>query len=246
MKRPSRSVKVTARWALYLVIVLLGAFGAFQMMRSRNFMLFGKIVSRVETDEKVVALTFDDGPTDKTPEVLAALDRAGIKATFFLTGREIETEPDAAASIVAAGHQIGNHSYSHQRFVLKSLPFIRDEIERTDALIRQAGYEGEIFVRPPYGKKLVLLPWYLHRTGRTAVTWDVEPDSDPEVAEDSESIIAHVVENVQPGSIILMHVMYDSRAESLKAIEGIVSALREMGYEFKTVSELMEYGSGSR
>ena len=142
MKRPSRSVKVTARWALYLVIVLLGAFGAFQMMRSRSFMLFGKIVSRVETDEKVVALTFDDGPTDKTPEVLAALDRAGIKATFFLTGREIETEPDAAASIVAAGHQIGNHSYSHQRFVLKSLPFIRDEIERTDALIRQAGFEG--------------------------------------------------------------------------------------------------------
>lgn len=245
MKRPpSRFARVTALLTLCLVLVLLGAYGVFRLTKSRTIMLFGSIISRVDTDEKAVALTFDDGPTGKTPEVLAALDRAGIKATFFLTGAEIEAEPDAAASIVAAGHQLANHSYSHQHFVFKSLSFIRDEIERTDALIRQAGYDGEILFRPPYGKKLVLLPWYLHRTGRTAVTWDVEPESYPEVAEDSERIIAHIVDNVRPGSVILLHVMYESRTESLEAIEGIVKALKGMGYEFKTVSELMEYGDG--
>ena len=84
-----------------------------------------------------------------------------------------------------------------------------------------------------------MLPYYLSRAGRTTVTWDVEPDSYPEVAADSDKIAEHVLTRARPGSIIILHVMYPSRAESLKAVPKIVEGLKARGYDFKTVSELL-------
>jgi chitin deacetylase len=123
--------------------------------------------------------------------------------------------------------------------VLKTPSFIESEIERTDQLIRQAGYQSTIHFRPPYGKKLILLPYFLSRISRKTITWDVEPDSYPEVAADSNKIVAHVMEKVRPGSIILLHVMYKSRSESLKAVKGVITGLKGQGYSFKTVSEAL-------
>ena len=85
--------------------------------------------------------------------------------------------------IVAAGHEVGNHSYSHVRMLLVTPSFVQQEIEKTDRLIRAAGYDREINFRPPYGKKLFALPWYLSKTGRKTITWDVEPDSNPKITE---------------------------------------------------------------
>ncbi len=233
------------RWAIVALIVV-GAsallfFSAFTVSRSRTFQFFGGIVNRVDTDEKLVALTFDDGPTGRTGEVLAALDAAGIKATFFLVGQSIEEYPQEAAAIAAAGHELGNHSYSHRRMVLKTPAFISSEIEKTDALIRAAGYNGEIFFRPPYGKKLLLLPWYLHRQQRKTILWDLEPNSIPEVDASAESIAKYVVDNAQPGSIVLLHVMFDGKGSSIGAIKGIADGLKAKGYTFVTVGELLEY-----
>lgn len=95
--------------------------------------------------------------------------------------------------------------------------------------------------RPPNGKKLILLPYILRQNEMKTIMWDIEPDSWPEIASSSQNIIDHVVENVKPGSIVLLHIMYESRVESLNAIEGIVNTLRAEGYTFKTVSELLEY-----
>jgi chitin deacetylase len=162
-----------------------------------------------------------------------------VKATFFLIGAEIEQRPELARRIAAEGHELGNHSYSHTHMVLKSPSFIREEIERTDQLIRAAGYEGDIHFRPPYSYKLVLLPYYLSKTNRKTITMDIEPDSYPEVAADPERIVSHVVERARPGSIILLHVMYKGRETSLRAVGGIIDRLKEQGYEFKTVSELL-------
>ena len=228
--------------ALFAVAALtLLVFGAFTVSRSRTFQFFGGIVNRVQTAEKVVALTFDDGPSERTGEVLAALDAAGVKATFFLVGQSIEEFPDEAAAITAAGHEIGNHSYSHQRMVLKTPSFLSSEIEKTDGLIRTVGYTGEIQFRPPYGKKLLLLPWYLHDRNRKTVLWDLEPNSIPEVNDCAESISEYVVENTRPGSIILLHVMYDSKGDSIAAISGIAEGLEAKGYTFVTVGELLRY-----
>ena len=114
-------------------------------------------------------------------------------------------------------------------------------MERTDELIRQAGYRGEIHFRPPNARKLLFLPHYLQSQGRKTIMWSMEPDSYPEIARDSGKIVEHVLENVEPGSIILLHVMYKSRKESLWAVKGIIEGLRKQGYTFVTVSELLEY-----
>lgn len=222
-------------------LVLLSAlYGLYELTASRTYQVMGELVPRVETKQKAVALTFDDGPTDHVDEVIAALAEAEVKATFYLTGREIEQLPDAAKKLVAAGHELGNHSYSHRRMVFKSPSFLREEIERTDELIRAAGYQGEITFRPPNGKKLIALPWILSQEDRTTVMWDVEPDSYPDVAATSDGIVTHVAQQVQPGSIILLHPWYESRETSRAAIQGVVETLRSQGYEFKTMSELLE------
>ncbi|MCX7569823.1 polysaccharide deacetylase family protein [Tumebacillus sp. DT12] len=222
------------------LVLLAALYGLYELTASRTYQVMGELVPRVEIKQKAVALTFDDGPTDHVDEVIAALAEAEVKATFYLTGREIEQLPDAAKKLVAAGHELGNHSYSHRRMVFKSPSFLREEIERTDELIRAAGYQGEITFRPPNGKKLIALPWILSQEDRTTVMWDVEPDSDPDVAATSDGIVAHVAQQVQPGSIILLHPWYESRETSRAAIQGVVETLRSQGYEFKTMSELLE------
>ncbi|MBM4764781.1 polysaccharide deacetylase family protein [Bacillus sp. B15-48] len=227
-----------------IVIILLIAVGYLlnELSQSRKFQFFGGLVTSIDTNEKVVALTFDDGPGVNTHEILEILRKHDVKGTFYLTGYEIEKYFDDAEKIVQEGHEIGNHSYSHQRMVFKSPSFIKDEIDKTDELIRQIGYEGEITFRPPFGKRLVLLPYYLSKQDRTTIFMNIEPDSYPEIAADSNEIVNHVVENIKPGSIILLHVMYESRRESLNSVEGIITSLIEEGYTFVTISELLEFG----
>lgn len=230
-----------------VIIIILSLFtfaaigyGLLNLINARSFQFFGGLVNKVDTDEKVVALTFDDGPTEQTGKILRILEEAGIKATFFVNGNHIEQHFEEAKKIVESGHELGNHTYSHQRMIFKSPSFIEEEIEKTDELIRQAGYTGDIHFRPPNGKKLLFLPYYLSKHNRKTIMWNMEPDSYPELAADSEKIIAYVTENIEPGSIILLHVMFDNeKRESLESIKGIVSALKEKGYSFKTVSELI-------
>ncbi|WP_040838634.1 polysaccharide deacetylase family protein [Nocardia brevicatena] len=228
------------RWiigvALGLVTVLVLFVGGYQLMNSRSFQLAGRLVDRVDTTEKVVALTLDDGPSERAPHVLDILAAAGVPATFYLNGRDLAARPELGAAIVAAGHEIGNHTYSHRRMVLVSRDTVAAEVERTDVEIRKTGYRGPITFRPPYGKKLWALPRYLSDHDRTTVTWDVEPETAGASADD---IVAATVERVRPGSIILLHTMYGSGAASRAAIPRIVAELRADGYRFVTVSELL-------
>ncbi|MFD3706882.1 polysaccharide deacetylase family protein [Nocardia sp. NPDC058658] len=218
-----------------IVVVLAVVAGLYVLMNSRTYQLQGRLVDRVETDEKVVALTFDDGPTARTPEVLRMLEAAQVPATFYLIGDNLATHPEYGAAIVAAGHELGNHSYTHRRMVLISGDTVREEIERTDAEIRRAGFQGPITFRPPYGKKLWSLPHYLAEHDRTTVTWDVEPDSAGGASR--ETIVRDAIDQTRPGSIILLHVMQGG--ESAAAVPEIVDGLRAKGYRFVTVSELL-------
>jgi peptidoglycan/xylan/chitin deacetylase (PgdA/CDA1 family) len=214
-----------------------------ELSDSRVVQLFGEIVPRVETSQPVVALTFDDGPTARfTDEVLAVLREEGVKATFFVVGEALERNPSLCQKIVAEGHELGNHSYSHPRMMLRPYSFVRQEVERTDALIRMCGYGGEIHFRTPSGKKLLLLPYFLGRTGRKNISWDVAPEGDRLVAADAAKIVDYVLEHTHPGSIVLLHVMYRSREESREALPGIIRGLSERGYRFVTVSELLSAG----
>lgn len=233
-------MRIWRRIAVISAIVVGIVVGGYQLMNARTFQLFGTLVPRLPTSENVVALTFDDGPQPiYTEQILDVLDELGVKATFFVTGADLEQHMAEAQQIVAAGHALGNHSFSHQRMIFVSPAFVRDEIERTDQLIREAGYSGEIYVRPPYGKKLIALPYYLSQTKRTTIMWDVEPESDPEVASASERISAHILSNVQPGSIILLHVMFATGQPSRDAVRDTVIGLQQAGYRLVTVPELL-------
>ena len=220
------------------VLAIALVIGFWMLTNARSFQTFGRLVNRVETPRKIVALTFDDGPTTEvTRPLLDLLEKEQVRATFFVTGAELEKQMTLGIRIVAMGHELGNHSYSHTRMFFVTPSFVQNEIERTDALIREAGYQDTIHFRPPFGKKLFVLPYYLSQTGRTTVTWDVEPDSDARAT--AGEIAQRAVQNTRPGSIILLHVMYPNRVESLKAVGTIINDLKERGYEFVTVSELL-------
>ncbi len=143
---------------VFLAIFLL-LYGTYKLMNSRTYQLFGGLTNQVETSQKVVALTFDDGPTKNVVQLLPLLDKYNAKATFFVIGNELEKNLEEGKKIAQAGHQIGNHSYSHKRMVFKTPSFIQQEIEKTNTLIRKTGYKGPIDFRPPNGKKLVGLPY---------------------------------------------------------------------------------------
>ena len=237
MKRPRPLVSIAI--ALLLVATLLA--GLRQLARSRTVQLFGRLVAEAHPRDSVVALTFDDGPDGAVVDSLTEVLRAhGAQATFFLIGRELAESPEAGRKLVAAGHELANHSYSHGRMVLVSPEHVREEVERTDSLLRAAGQRGPIWFRPPFGYKLVALPRYLAANGRTTVMWSVEPDSYPDVAATPEGIVRHVLERVHPGSIIILHPWYRSRRTSREAIGPLVDSLRARGYRVVSVGRLLD------
>jgi peptidoglycan/xylan/chitin deacetylase (PgdA/CDA1 family) len=239
-----------ARWMRVLRVAVVGTlclvatvYVCFRISRTRRLQLIGNIVTHVETRDSVVALTFDDGPTPRhTDSILAVLEREGARATFFVIGADLQRNPELGRRIVAGGHVLGNHTWSHQRMVGRSLSLVRREVEDTDRQIRTAGQRGPIHFRAPYSHKFVTLPWYLHRTGRTNVSWNVEPDGSPAIAATADGIVRHVLEEARPGSIILLHPWYPSRETTRQALPGIIRGLRARGYELVTVPELLARG----
>ncbi|UOQ47930.1 DUF2073 domain-containing protein [Gracilibacillus caseinilyticus] len=219
-------------------LILLGL-GSYKLMNAREFQLFGELTAQVETDEKVIALTFDDGPSENVPGILSMLEDYQVKATFFLIGHDIRKYPELTKAIAAAGHQIGNHTYTHSRMIGKSPSFVQQELSSTDSLIRDAGYEGDIDFRPPFGKKLVVLPWILNNQKRETIMWNLEPDT---YAATVEEKVDYVLDNIEKGSIILLHPMYDD-GEELKVMETILKELTEQNYRFVTVDELQQHAN---
>jgi peptidoglycan/xylan/chitin deacetylase (PgdA/CDA1 family) len=234
------------RWGIGVLAVLAAMIGLWQLSKAQTFQVFGELYARVETSEKVVALTFDDGPSPaNTPAVLELLARHQVKATFFMVGQNIEKHRELAARVVSEGHQLGNHSYSHSRLVLRSPSFVQQEISRTDALLREAGVRGEILFRAPFGKKLFVLPWLLAREHRKDILFDVVPDD--HATQDAGLITSRVLDAVRPGSIILLHDGWAAKPGTLEAAGRILESLQAQGYRFVTVSELLALeGKGSQ
>lgn len=227
--------------AVAVIVLLLGSlYAVWQVSRSREFQLFGELVNRVDTSEKVVALTFDDGPTPRyTPGILAILAEKDVKATFFLIGKDAEENPVETRNIVEAGHEVGNHTYTHDDMTWATPWSAAGQVEKTDAAIRAAGYTAPILFRPPFGKKFIGLPLYLAQHDRKTITWDVEPESYDAIAADPYKIAEHVIANTKPGSIVILHLMYPARDTSRKALPLVIDGLRAKGFRFVTVSELL-------
>jgi peptidoglycan/xylan/chitin deacetylase (PgdA/CDA1 family) len=149
-----------------------------------------------------IALTFDDGPGEATPIILDMLKQAGIRATFFLCGQNVERYPDIARRIAEEGHEIGNHTYSHPRLLGRTPGKIAYEIERAQTIIaHHTGRRPRLF-RPPFGLRWFGLFTILERNGLTSVMWSV---NSLDWKRPVEQIVARVVNGIRPGAIVLFH-----------------------------------------
>jgi peptidoglycan/xylan/chitin deacetylase (PgdA/CDA1 family) len=235
--RRARRISIIAACCLLALTLVLG--GGYQLMNARTMQVAGRLIDRVDTTDKIIALTFDDGPSSaaETEAILDLLAARSVPATFYVNGRDVDQHPEATTKIVLAGHELGNHTWSHPRMVFRSPAEIAREVEETDRVIRAAGYDGEITFRPPYGKKLVALPLYLAANDRTTIMWDVAYDSD-DAGGTAAELAQETVAASRPGSIILLH-PWHGRTATVDAIGPIIDSLQQQGYRFVTVADLI-------
>jgi peptidoglycan-N-acetylglucosamine deacetylase len=187
-------------------------------------------------DLNEVALTFDDGPGPHTPEILEVLEAFGVKATFYVVGDCVRGYEELLGSVVAAGHELGNHSMTHPQLAGRPLAAYR-EIRRTNALLRRStGCRPRVF-RAPFGRVSRRLVMTARLAGLTTVAWDVDSHdwSSPGVDAISEAVLG----SVRGGSIVLMHDGRGPREQTLAALPGIVEGLSERGYRLVTTSEVL-------
>ena len=240
------------RLALRLAITLLTVagipVGLREVANANSFQLFGDAVARVPSAGPVVALTFDDGPHPiHTPTVLDVLERHGVKATFFMLGRNVERHRDVARAVLDRGHEIGNHSYSHTRLVFVSPARVQEEVARTDQLLREIGVSGDIHFRAPHLSKLIVLPWALRRMNKLSVLADVDPEEWRR--RPASEMTPEVLRRIRNGSIVMMH--DTAGPETVRMLDAVITELRRRGFAFDTVSGLFararqESGTGPR
>lgn len=228
------------RWIRIALLVLLVSLALLyalrEISRSTCFQLIGTPVCAIATQEKIVALSFDDGPTPSGVDaVLPILAKYNARATFFLIGNEMEKHPGLGRRLLAAGHELGNHSYSHNRMWGLFPGEYEAEIRRTDALLRREGATPRFF-RPPYGKRLTGLPIAVERTGYRTITWNVH---EPMGETDPRAYADHMLAQVKPGSVILIHPMYQSSQTARDALPLILEGLKARGYRVVTVGEAL-------
>lgn len=205
----------------------------------RNSPFFGRALGRIDSDRKVIALTFDDGPNpDATPLILDTLAEKGVRATFFVLGSHVERWPELVRRISSEGHQLGNHGYFHRKLQFKSPFYVSRDIRLGIRAIRRAGAPAPRYFRAPHGFRS---PWttpIASRYGERTVGWSLGVwDSDrPGVDE----IVRRTLEGVSPGSIVLLHDGdgYNpdgDRLQTAAALPHIIDRLRDQGYDFATL-----------
>ena len=186
------------------------------------------------TGNKVIALTFDDGPGPYTAHLLDVLDQYGAKATFFLIGSKVSSQANVVRSIHARGHQLGNHSWSHPELPKLPVDQIAGEIDRTNNAIKQATGVTPAILRPPYGAVNGVVLEQLRLRGMSSILWSV--DTRDWADRNSDIVCSRAVAGARPGAIILMH---DIHQTSVGAVPCILSALKQQGYSFVTVQGLL-------
>lgn len=190
---------------------------------------------------KEVALTFDDGPdTEWTPQILTVLKQYGVKATFFCVGQRIQSNPDVFMRMLQDGHQVGNHSWNHPN--LSKLPpeEIRQQLVLTNEQVQRLSGLKPAALRPPYGALNQDVIEIARSLGQKIILWNV--DSLDWSGLTGEQIAANVLSNTGPGSIILMHSATGIGGSLQGTVDGlprIIERLGQLGYSFKTVSELL-------
>jgi peptidoglycan-N-acetylglucosamine deacetylase len=212
-------------------------------VRGRSSSVFGPSIHRGKPGRKAVALTFDDGPSPATPDLLRILAEYRAPATFFQCGANVLRAPELSVAVRDAGHEIGNHSQTHPNCALKPPQFIADEFARAQDTIAHATGALPTLMRAPFGVRWFGFREMQRRLRLTGVMWTVI-GSDWRLA--GPQIAARVLEPADSdGAIICLHDGRGTRPKpsiesTLEAVRRIVPALLERGYRFETVSTLCQ------
>jgi peptidoglycan-N-acetylglucosamine deacetylase len=208
---------------------------------AKSAQLFGPSVYRGPGERRTIALTFDDGPSESTLPLLEYLDGEQVFATFFQCGMNVRRLPQIAGEVAARGHQLGNHTYSHPKLLFKSRDFIEEEFTRTQRIIQSETGFVPMLLRAPYGYRWFGMKNVQRKLSLLGVMWTV-------IGNDwrwpADRITKHVLAHASPGGIVCLH---DGRTvehnpdvtATLNAVRRIVPALKDQGYRFEVVSDLL-------
>ncbi|MBQ7364043.1 MAG: polysaccharide deacetylase family protein [Clostridia bacterium] len=194
--------------------------------------------NRIATNEKQIALTFDDGPhPENTDRILALLARYGITATFFVIGQNIEYFPEAFLHLQEAGVELGNHTYSHPKLYQKNAVMLAEELRLCEEAMMQRGAEKPVLFRPPEGVRNAVVSAVSKERGYETVYWNL--DTLDWTGASAKSIETAILSGVKDGSIILCHDYIVGGGHTVEALETVIPRLLSEGYRFVTVSELL-------
>jgi peptidoglycan-N-acetylglucosamine deacetylase len=205
-------------------------------VRSRSSTLFGPSVWRGASDRASIALTFDDGPSEATPELLGVLQNHGARATFFQCGMNVRRLPDVVRQVAAAGHEIGNHSDTHTRLYFRSRQTIYDELARAQESIAEAAGVAPTLFRAPFGARWFGLRAAQRKLGLLGVMWTA-------IGRDwklpAPAVVARLAAAARNGAIFCLHDGRGTAGTCIEAVRRLIPSLLEKGYHFETVSEIL-------
>jgi len=247
--RTARRAAATA--AIAGALGLLG-FGVYEAAEQPTNQIFGRTLTHGPANERVVALTFDDGPNPPyTDRILDVLEREHVPATFFVVGRAVAAYPNVVRRERRDGDAIGNHTWSHGHLIVMTRSQIRASLQRTDAEIYKAAHVRTRLMRPPFGARDWLVMQAVRSLGYTVVMWNVPLPRDWEDPPPA-TIAQRVLPYVGDGAIIVLHdgnrglicgrsrtaPQLCDRTNDIEATELIVRALKSRGYRFVTIPQL--------
>lgn len=215
---------------LLILLVSILAIGSAQI--KLNF--YTKAFCRKQTKQKVVAITFDDGPDEKTEKILDLLEKYQAKATFFVVGEKMKSSTNVLNRMLSAGHDIGNHSYSHtNNFPIKSTREIENEIVQTNQLIKDLTKKEVELFRPPFGVTNPNIAKAVGKQNMKVVGWSIR--SFDTVNKPKEKILARIKKNLGKGDVVLLH---DTSNHILWILEELLKHINTEGYKALTITEL--------
>jgi peptidoglycan/xylan/chitin deacetylase (PgdA/CDA1 family) len=201
----------------------------------------GRTCWRGRSDTNAVALTFDDGPSPDTERILDVLRAQEASATFFMVGREVESFPGIAQRVLAAGHEVGNHSYSHPSYLFQRAGETHAQIRRAQSVIAETIGITPQMARPPYGVRTPAYFSATHALNLQTVQWDVAGFDWKRIT--PRQIADNVLRKAQPGSIILLHdgdsAGKNSRKNTVEALPLIIKGLRDRDLQIDPLSQLL-------
>lgn len=238
--------------ALAGALALIG-FVAYELLEQPTNQLWGRTVTRGPANERVVALTYDDGPNPPyTGRILDVLESEHVHATFFLVGRAVQAYPTVVEREVRDGDAIGNHTWDHRHLIILPRSQVRASLQRTDAAIYAAARVHTHLMRPPFGARDWIVMQAAHRLGYTVVMWSVPLARDWEYPP-AQVIAQRVLPHVDDGAIIVLHdgnrgqlcaakhlaPHICDRSSDIQATRLIVDNLKTQGYRFVTIPQLI-------